>query len=104
MVVEYVQVWMNIVQKDFLNQSQILGGLVVFGTFAKKVITNCALLWNEQKHYSIIHGQVCIIMVRLQLRNGHLIVWQESKLVGFEKNSLIVVGGVWIEQHVILWE
>ena len=49
-----------------------------------------AVLYCEMSksiQYVIIHGQVCIIMVRLQLRNGHLIVWQESKLVGFEKNS-----------------
>ena len=36
-----------------------------------------AVLYCEMSksiQYVIIHGQVCITMVRLQLRNGHLIV------------------------------
>ena len=55
----------------------------------------CSIVkWAKAFNKLLYMAKFALLWCRLQLRNGHLIVWQESKLVGFEKNSLIVVGGV----------
>lgn len=55
----------------------------------------CSIVkWAKAFNKLLYMAKFALLWCRLQLRNGRLIVWQESKLVGFEKNSLIVVGGV----------